>query len=164
MKTVLKTLAIASLFIGSSVAAQAQNEYNPYQSIRGDVGIYTDHFNGAYDDNGNKYNESNEFVAVQYQLDRWLFNSSSFVNSFNVDSYTIGGGYRIYDGSSVYFDLQAGYVKGYDDKNVIEKPFSVYVAPEIGYKFIQTNSFNGIVNARLLGEAVIISLAIEFKL
>ena len=111
-------------------------------------------------------NEDNDFIAVEYVKGKHGVNSSSFVNTFGRQTFTLGGSYSLYSNSFFDFGVLYGVVKGYNKgeiDTVIDKDFGVYFAPRVTVKYKIYKNISAKVSSQLFGSAVVTSAGLEIK-
>jgi putative salt-induced outer membrane protein YdiY len=126
-----------------------------------EAGVYTDHLMEM-----ESPNEDNRLVAVEYNVDRWYFNASTFVNTFDARSFTVGSGYKMVYGHGVSFDLLWGVVTGYEEgqlKTLCTDSACLYIAPRLSYQLHITDNVAFKPSVKLLGAAVVVAVGVEYR-
>jgi len=101
-----------------------------------EVGVFTSHLSteGYYEDSEyHEINNDNNFLGLSYYKDRLGVEVSSFTNSYNTQSYSIGAGYKVFKHKYLEVGLSAGVIHGYEEWQVgdfnIGGKWSVFAAP-----------------------------------
>ena len=126
----------------------------PYEVLI-EYGVYTEHLvTDYYERDGVTYelNEDNKLIGLIVKQGKVSIEASTFINSYNSRSYSIGLGYEVYRFEYLSFGLSGGLIKGYENKQIptnFYSDYSVYAAP-----YARLHSDYGYVTIRALGEAI----------
>ena len=129
------------------------------ESIMIERGIYVTHL-----DSGD-YNEDNNILAVELNVDNLYFNISAFDNSFYDHSVSFGSGYKFYSVSGFNFDLLYGVVTGYKDHLLTPclGMLCAYIVPRISYDMNLTERVAISQSVKLFGTAVVFGVGLKYK-
>ena len=131
------------------------------QSVSVEYGVFTTHLDDNYD-----YNNDNKMVAIEYNINNWYFNVSTFDNSFYKRSYTVGSGYKFYSIYNFNFDVLWGISTGYHATPArlpIFGKIALYVAPRVTYDLDLTDNVAVTPSVKMLGSAVEIGVGAKYK-
>ena len=107
-------------------------------------------------DDDKTYNEDNNLWGVEYKVDEWSFHLTTYDNTIDKRSETIGVGYNLLDYKYFEFDALFGFATGY--KRVIP-----YVAPRATFKYDISKCITIKNSTEMFGKAVISTIGIEYK-
>ena len=149
----MKRLTVVSLIL-LSLNANAEQ-------LSLDVGIYTKHINS-----GQNRNEDNKLIAIEYMNGNHGVHASSFTNTYNNQSYTVGGSYVPFRYKYAEFGVLYGVVSGYKKGQlpvIIFSDIGLYIAPRLTLKYDITESLTIKSSAQLFGNAIVTSVGVQFK-
>lgn len=149
----MKRLTVVSLIL-LSLNANAEQ-------LSLDVGVYTKHINS-----GQNRNEDNKLIAIEYMNGNHGVHASSFTNTYNNQSYTVGGSYVPFRYKYAEFGVLYGVVSGYKKGQlpvIISSDIGLYIAPRLTLKYDITESLTIKSSAQLFGNAIVTSVGIQFK-
>ena len=149
----MKRLTVVSLIL-LSLNANAEQ-------LSLDVGVYTKHINS-----GQNRNEDNKLIAIEYMSGNHGVHASSFTNTFNNQSYAIGGSYVPLRYKYAEFGVLYGVVSGYKKGQlpvVISSNVGLYIAPRLTLKYDITKSLTIKSSAQLFGNAIVASVGVQLK-
>jgi hypothetical protein len=133
------------------------------QSLSVEYGFYTTHISES--PSGEPYNEDNNLIGIEYNVNDWYFTVATYDNSFNNRSNAIGAGYNLLSGYGFNFDVLFGLVTGYTDeaKTVCYDGLCGYIAPRVSYTFDVSENIGIKPTAQLFYNAVVLSVGVEYR-
>ena len=127
------------------------------QSISIETSFFTTHVAKR---DGWIYNEDNKLIAIEYKIDEWYYNISTYNNTQFDRTWTAGLGLNYFTYKAVSFDLLVGAVHGYK-----EAPLSVmpYIAPRVTLRYEITDTITIKTSTQIFYTAIMATAGIEYK-
>lgn len=126
-----------------------------------DTGISTSHLFDDYE-----YNEDNHLVAVELEINDIHINVSSFINSYNNPTYSLGSKYSMFDSKYIELSVLYGFMQGYTSEQIgvcTHNNYCVFAAPSVEFKYPVTEKLDISTTSLLLGNALVITTGVTYK-